>query len=93
MFEKTTTVLNKNGIHCRPASAILMAVMDYSQDHKIEVVCERGSAGLESLLELMSLGLLQGDGVTIKVEGPREGELGARLVELFSHEYDFPPRE
>lgn len=92
MFEKTTIVKNKAGIHCRPSSAILMAAMEYSQDHKMQAICPRGTSSLSSILELLSLGLQCGDEVAIKVEGPRETELGDKLVELFAHEFDFPPK-
>ena len=92
MFEKTVIILNKAGIHCRPSSAILMAAMEFSQDHKMEATCERGSSGLGSILELLALGLQCGETVTVRVEGPKENEIGPKLAELFAHEFDFPPK-
>lgn len=93
MYEKTVTVLNKAGIHCRPSSAILMAAMGYSQDHKMQAICARGVSSLGSILELLSLGLQCGESVTVKVEGPKESEIGSKLAELFAHEFDFPPKD
>ena len=92
MIEKTVTILNKAGIHCRPSSAILMAAMEYTADHEILVSCDRGTCGLNSILELLALGLQCGDTVDIKVSGPKENELSTKLAELFAHEFDFPPK-
>jgi phosphocarrier protein len=92
MIERTATVLNKAGIHCRPSSAILMATMPYGEDHEMKVLSERGESGLKSILELLALGLQCGDKVTIQVEGPKELELADKLVELFSREFDFPAK-
>lgn len=92
MFEKSVTILNKAGIHCRPSSAILMAAMEYSQDHKMQVSCARGASSLGSILELLALGIQCGETVTVKVEGPKENEIGPKLAELFAHEFDFPPK-
>lgn len=92
MYEKTVIVKNKAGIHCRPSSAILMAAMNYSGDHNMQAVCSRGSSSLGSILELLALGLQCGETVTVKVEGPKESEIGPKLAELFEHEFDFPPK-
>jgi len=88
MFEGRAKISCRTGIHCRPASAILMTAMPYAQDHTIEIDGENGTASLRSLLELMKLGLRFGDEVSIRVEGPKEEELGRRLQELFSKDYE-----
>ena len=88
MHEKKVTVRNRAGIHCRPSSVILLAAQKYP-DHEILVESENGSCGLSSILELLSMGLQQGDEVTIRVTGPSEEECCAKLAELFAREFDF----
>ncbi len=90
MVEKSTVVRNKAGIHCRPSSAIMGAAEQYS-GHDILVSSNRGTSNLRSILDLLALGLQCGDPVTVKVSGPKEGEVCEKLAELFSHEFDFPP--
>ena len=92
MIEKTVTVKNRAGIHCRPSSAILLAAMEFTDDHQVKISCQHGECALKSILELLALGLQQGDIVTIAVSGPRETELCEKLAELFAFEFDFPPR-
>jgi hypothetical protein len=44
-------------------------------------------------MALISMGLRQGQGITIQVEGPDEEKVCRQLTELFETEFDFPPRE
>ena len=90
MIERSATVRNEMGIHCRPSAVILEAVKDY--EGVILVTSESGDANLKSVLELISLGLFRGADVTIRVEGPDEEAMCSRLVELFETHFDFPPR-
>ncbi len=91
MIELTATVQNEMGIHCRPSAAILNATKDYPGD--ITVTAPAGEARLKSVLELISLGLIQGTDVTVSVSGPDEEGMCRTLVELFETHFDFPPRD
>ena len=88
MHEKTVTVRNKAGIHCRPSSTIMIAAEQYP-GHEFLVVTERGNSTLQSILDLLALGLQQGDQVTVKVTGPKETEACEKLAGLFATEFDF----
>ena len=91
MTEKTVKINNKAGIHCRPSSAILTAVEDF-QGNVFDIVTEKGKIELNSILNLLALGLQCGDSVTVKVSGPREKEACEKIAGLFEYEFDFPPR-
>lgn len=91
MTEKVATIHNRDGIHCRPSSAILTAVGEYP-DTEFLVVCDRGESDLGSILSLLSLGLQKGDEVTITVTGKDEESACQRIADLFEFEFDFPPR-
>ena len=87
MFEKKIQIQNKAGIHCRPSSMIMGAVELYP-GHEFCVESERGTSNLQSILDLLALGLQFRDNVTLKVTGPKEQEAGEKIAELFEHVYD-----
>jgi phosphocarrier protein len=91
MVEKTATIKNANGIHCRPSAVIIKEAQDYGGE--IRVTAASGEADLRSVISLLCLGLSEGTCITIRVSGPNEETFCARLVELFETPFDFPPRE
>lgn len=88
MERKTVTIKNKAGIHCRPSSAI-MSVAAKFPGHEFSAESSRGKVNLGSILDLLSMGLRQGDTVTVEVSGPQEKEACEKLAELFETEFDF----
>lgn len=92
MTEQKTIVKNKAGIHCRPSSMIMLAAQEFSSCN-IRIKSAKGDSDLSSILSLISLGLENGDEVTVLAEGEREDEAAARIADLFAYEFDFPPRE
>ena len=91
MHEKVIIVRNKAGIHCRPSSVILLAAQEYP-NHDFQIITNNGTCGLQSILDLLSLGIQYGDTVRVQVSGPNEKECCEKLAELFEHEFDFPPK-
>lgn len=88
MQQTTVEIKNKAGIHCRP-SGLIMAFAARYEGHQFLVKSKAGQADLTSILDLLSLGLRQGDQVTLSVTGPRETEVCEKLAELFATEFDF----
>jgi len=88
MIERTATIRNGQGIHCRPSALIIKEVCRYPG--WMRVLGPSGQADLRSLLELVSLGLAKGAHVRIRVSGPDEQAFCSRLVELFETYFDFP---
>lgn len=88
MQKKNVQIRNKAGIHCRPSGVIMTTVSKFP-DHKIAAEAKGREVNLSSILDLLSMGLQMGEEVTIKVEGPREEEVCAKLAELFETEFDF----
>ena len=91
MVEKTVTVKNDAGIHCRPSSEIMAAVQKFPAC-SFHLNTSKGKADLTSILSLISLGLGKGDSVTIRVEGGDEESACAEIAALFEYEFDFPPQ-
>lgn len=91
MAQKIVTIKNRDGIHCRPSSAILNAAIGYSNT-KFMLQSEKGESDLASILSLLCLGLQKGDTVTITATGENADEACEKVAELFEFEFDFPPR-
>ena len=89
MCEKTVTVMNKAGIHCRPSSAILTKKEEFP-DTEVILIAKGEEVELASILGLLSLGLQYGDEVTIKTNGPQAEEACEIMAGLFEYEFDFP---
>ncbi len=90
MVEKTVTVKNKAGIHCRPSSAIMVATEEFP-GHEFQIKTAGGASNLLSILDLLALGIQCGDVVTVAVSGPNEQAACEKLAGLFAFEFDFPP--
>ncbi len=71
------TITDELGIHARPAG--LLAAVCKSD---ITIVKDGKEANAKRIMALMSLGATKGTEITVKVEGPDEGE-AAKLVEEF----------
>jgi phosphocarrier protein HPr len=91
MVEKTATIQNANGIHCRPSAVIIKEAQDYAGE--ITIIAESGETDLRSVISLLCLGRSEGTTITIRVSGPDEAAFCARLVVLFETLFDFPPRD
>lgn len=89
MFQQKATIVNSAGIHCRPSAIIFSEVLPYLEAHEFQVSGERGVTKLTGILELISMGFHCGEEVTITVNGPKEDEIGKKLVELFTKSFDF----
>ena len=93
MQERLIRVRNKAGIHCRPSGVILNAVNQEFPDDRFTVVTAGGETVLDSMLALISLGLVCGAEALLRVEGPDEERAVKRIGDLFEYEFDFPPRK
>lgn len=88
---RTAVVQNDAGIHVRPSGVIIGEVKDYPGT--ITVEANDFSVQLNSVMGLLSLGLVKGDQVRLQVEGPGEADFVEKLVKLFEKKYDFPQKK
>ncbi|MGI6003238.1 MAG: HPr family phosphocarrier protein [Lachnospiraceae bacterium] len=65
------------GIHARPAGQLVAAAKKYASNVDIEL--NGKSASAKKLINLMSLGVKQGNEITVKVEGADEDTAAAEL--------------
>jgi phosphocarrier protein HPr len=66
------TVKTKTGLHARPAALLVNCVSKFTSTITIKKGEQEGN--LKSLLDLLSLGVEQGDQITITVDGKDEDE-------------------
>lgn len=84
MTTKTTKIINKTGLHARPASDFVQAAGKFQADIRIKRVGDEEEANAKSIIFLLSLGLCQGEEVEICAEGEDEAEAVDQLIELIN---------
>lgn len=67
MYQKTVTIVAPHGIHTRPAALLVKEAKAFDCDVIIE--CNGKQASAKSLFKLQTLGLYQGESVTILASG------------------------
>lgn len=71
-LERTVTVENKQGIHMRPATALINLANQY--ESTVEICSADRSVNGKSIMELLTLGAAKGTVLTLRVEGDDAGE-------------------
>ncbi len=85
MITKKLTVLNKLGIHARPAAQFVRAASKYKSD--VTVVKDDESVDGKSIMGLMMLAVGCGAVITVTVDGPDEEASMAALEELVAGKF------
>ncbi|MFP7706511.1 HPr family phosphocarrier protein [Trueperella sp. LYQ141] len=80
MISRTATVAAEQGLHARPAALFARAAGQSGYD--VTIHYKDDSADASSLLELMTLGVEQGDEVELRCEDDSAADALDKLVEL-----------
>jgi len=81
MIEKKVKIVNKAGMHTRPASAIVKIASKYRSDFYI--VKNNFRINGKSIIGVMTLAAEQGSELTLELEGEDEAKASAELVKFF----------
>lgn len=74
------TLPNADGLHSRPAAAVVKALAAYDAKVTVtDVTTGKGPVAANSLIGIMSLGAVQGDVVRFSADGPQAAEAVAML--------------
>lgn len=84
MTEKTFTVLDKEGIHARPATVLVKTASKYISDIALEYNGKKGN--LKSIMTVMSFGIHQGAQIKISASGPDGEEALADIENVLKRE-------
>ncbi len=89
MYSKKVTILNKTGLHARPASEFISMASKFKSRITIKKVGgdEEDEANAKSIVMVLSLALAQGTEVEITAKGEDEAEAVDALVELVNSKF------
>jgi phosphocarrier protein HPr len=79
---KTFTIIDKEGMHARPASMLTKAVIKYPG--RAEIIFKGKKVSLKSIIGIMGLGIKHGETFDLEVEGEGEVELLAEIVKIMT---------
>jgi phosphocarrier protein len=86
MVEKTVTVVNRAGIHARPASVLVRATIGFQSNIYFEQGNNRINA--KSILGIITLGAPYKSEIKIIAEGKDEQEAIDCLVRIFENKFE-----
>ena len=84
-MEATVTIINKSGVHARPAA--MMAQMGRRYKSKITYTAKGQTVDGKNIIPITSVGMTCGTQVIIRDEGEDEKEAIAALTELINNRF------
>jgi len=86
MVEKDVTVVNKLGIHARPAGSIVRAATQFKS--KVELVKDGSTADAKSIMSVMMLAASKGTVIQIRADGADEQDAVQAVIALFEGKFN-----
>ncbi|MFP4644695.1 MAG: HPr family phosphocarrier protein [Spirochaetales bacterium] len=86
MTEKQVQIKNRAGIHARPAALIVQTASQY--ESKILLQKEHETINAKSIMGIITLGAGYETELTIKADGPDEGDAVDALSNLFENKFE-----
>lgn len=84
-MEKTFKILNEEGMHARPAGALVKVAGEFKSVIEISAKGQKKSA--KSIMGIMTLGLAFGDEVIITANGEDEAAALTKIGELIQNKF------
>lgn len=85
MITKKLSILNKLGIHARPAAQFVRVASRFQSD--VTVVKDDEAVDGKSIMGIMMLAVGWGATITVKADGPDEAETMAAIEELIQSKF------
>jgi len=82
VYKRTATILNKSGLHARPASDFVKEAAKFNSKITIKRLDEDEEANAKSIVFLLSLGISQGTEVEISALGDDEQQAADALAAM-----------
>ena len=79
-MERNVTIKNASGLHARPAGMFVKKAAEFKST--VEVIAKGKTVNAKSIMGIMSLGLAQGDELTVVANGDDQETAVNALVEL-----------
>ena len=85
MVERTVTIVNKNGVHARPAAEIVKTAGRFSSD--VTIVRDDLEVNGKSIMGVMMLAAECGAPITIRADGPDAQDAADALAALVASKF------
>jgi phosphocarrier protein HPr len=86
MIEKEVTIVNKAGMHTRPASAIVKIASKFKSEFFLSK--DGFEVNGKSIIGVMTLAAEQGSKLTLKFDGKDEEQLAKEMIDFFERGFD-----
>ena len=86
MQEETVVIVNKIGLHARPATLLVKAATAFASN--VAIIRDGKTFNAKSMLAVMSSGVKQGDAVIVRADGPDEQEAVRAVAALIAAGFD-----
>lgn len=83
MKEKNVKIVNKLGLHARPASLIVQTAMAFSSN--IYIIKDEIKVDAKSIMGILMLAAACGTELKLQTEGPDEEHALEKMVEIFNN--------
>lgn len=80
MLEQSVTIINKVGLHARPAALLVKTAGEYPCE--VTLVKDGKAFNAKSILAIMSAGIKQNDIILVQAKGEEEAQALAAIIEL-----------
>lgn len=87
MVKREITILNRHGLHTRPATTLVKMASGFKSD--IYLIYKGIRVNAKSILGLLVLAIEPGATVIIEADGPDEEEAADKLESLSKNKFDF----
>ncbi len=92
MYAQKTTIINRTGLHARPANLFVVAAKNFKSDIQIHKFNEKGekikSCPAKSIVSVLTMQLTKGTRIEITAEGQDEKQAVDTLVTLVEGGFD-----
>jgi len=86
MISKEVTIINKAGMHTRPASTIVRIAAKYKTDFFLSR--DGFEVNGKSIIGVMTLAAEEGAKLQLRFDGPDEKELSVEMIDFFERGFD-----
>jgi phosphocarrier protein len=86
MIKREVTVINKQGLHARPAGAIVRAAGAFKS--RVELFKDGAAADAKSIMSVMMLAAAKGTVVKVSADGEDEAAAVEAIVALFEGKFN-----
>lgn len=86
MVKQSIIVNEENGLHARPAGAVVKIAGQF--ESLINIIYKQKKANAKSIMGVMSLGVREGEEIIIEVDGVDEKEALNHMIELVKSNFE-----